>query len=89
MGYPVIEVKQVGKMGEAKCVLKLTQSRFISDGGADELKSIWQVPVGVISASSPDEPHTKLLLTGREGEFPIDGVDPKAWIKVSSSGRES
>jgi len=82
MGYPVVDADI--EVRDGQCWLKLRQSRFISDGGADEAKSIWQVPIGILTNSSATEPRAKILLTKAEEEFQLNDVNPNEWIKVGS-----
>uniref|UniRef100_A0A915EUB2 Aminopeptidase n=1 Tax=Ditylenchus dipsaci TaxID=166011 RepID=A0A915EUB2_9BILA len=82
MGYPLVTVDQ--QIDGEKRILKLKQARFISDGGADELNSIWQVPIEVISASDPSTPISKLLFTKSEDVLTVDGVKPTDWIKLNA-----
>ena len=84
MGYPLVSVERT-KNADGKCVLQLTQKRFITDGGGDELGSIWQVPIGIISEAhtNSDSPQFKKLLIKKEDRFELDGVKDGEWVKVS------
>lgn len=80
MGFPLVTVEQ--KVNGNKRLLKLTQERFIADGGKDELNSIWQIPINVVSDDSPLETKAKLLLTKPQQEFVVEDINLDGWIKV-------
>lgn len=80
MGFPLVTVEQ--KVDGNKRLLKLTQERFIADGGKDELNSIWQIPINVVSDDSPLETKAKLLLTKPQQEFVVEDINLDGWIKV-------
>lgn len=80
MGFPVVTVEQ--RMEGSKRILKLKQNRFIADGGEDELNSLWQIPIEIVTAADPKKASHKILFTKPEEEVTLDGIDPKHWIKV-------
>lgn len=80
-GYPLIIAEEERKDG--KLHLKLKQQRFLADGSTDE--TIWHVPVGICTASKPEEPVHKVLLTKKEDTFVLDNVAEGDWIKVNSN----
>lgn len=81
MGYPLVTVLEQ-KIEGRKRILKLKQNRFISDGGEDPLKSIWQIPIEVITANLGENTH-KLMMLEKEQEFVLNNVAEEDWIKVS------
>jgi puromycin-sensitive aminopeptidase len=82
MGFPIVQVEQ--KVVDEKQVLKLSQSRFLADGGKDEANPLWIVPITVTTQSSPETPIFCDILNSFEHEFTIDNVKPGDWIKVNS-----
>jgi puromycin-sensitive aminopeptidase len=82
MGFPIVKVDQ--KTDGEKRILKLSQSRFLADGGKDEANPVWLVPITVSTQSSPEEPIFRTILNSPEQEFAIDYVKPGDWIKVNS-----
>lgn len=82
MGFPLVTVSQ--KVDGTKRTLKFSQTRFLADGGKDDVNSLWRVPFTISSASSPDEAIFRGLLTEPEQEFTIDNVKADDWIKVNS-----
>lgn len=85
MGFPIVTVLEHRVEGR-KRVLKLRQSRFISDGSDDETNSLWIVPISLISSANPDLPK-QVLFTKREQEFVFEDIGENEWIKVSENGR--
>lgn len=81
MGYPLITIVDYKIEGQ-KRLLKLKQERFFFDGGNDELKRIWQIPIGVCTKSSPNTPKAKFLMTKSEEEFVLENIPEEDWIKV-------
>lgn len=82
MGFPMVTAEQ--KVEGNKRILKLTQTRFLADGGKDEANSLWRVPFTISSASSPNEAVFRGLLTEPEQEFTVENVGPEDWLKVNS-----
>ncbi|KAI1732802.1 peptidase family m1 domain-containing protein [Ditylenchus destructor] len=82
MGFPVVTVEQ--RVEGSKRILKLKQNRFIADGGEDELNSIWQIPIEVVTAADPKKASHKILFTKSEEEVTLDGIDPNHWIKLNA-----
>lgn len=54
----------------------------MSDGGKDELGSIWSIPIGITVGSRPSEIAHKLVMTKPTESFELDSADPNEWIKV-------
>ena len=81
MGFPLVSVVQRHLDGNRRELL-LKQSRFLADGGPDETKSTWHIPIGITSASSPNEVTYKVLLRESEATFTLDGIKSDEWVKV-------
>jgi puromycin-sensitive aminopeptidase len=82
MGFPIVKAEQ--KIDGEKRILKLSQNRFLADGGKDETNPSWLVPITVTSQSSPDEPIFRGIMNSAEQEFTIGNVKAGDWIKVNS-----
>uniref|UniRef100_A0AC34GDP0 Aminopeptidase N n=1 Tax=Panagrolaimus sp. ES5 TaxID=591445 RepID=A0AC34GDP0_9BILA len=82
MGFPIIKVDQ--KTDGEKRILKLSQSRFLADGGKDETNPSWLVPITVTSQSNPVEPIFRGIMNASEQEFSVENVKSGDWIKVNS-----
>ena len=82
-GYPLVQAEL--ERGDDQARLRLAQGRFLYDhllgGPGDE--TLWQVPVGVISARSGDT--TSALMAGREMTVLLPGrLAGDDWIKVNA-----
>uniref|UniRef100_A0A914XU65 Aminopeptidase n=1 Tax=Panagrolaimus superbus TaxID=310955 RepID=A0A914XU65_9BILA len=82
MGFPIVKVDQ--KIDGEKRILKLSQNRFLADGGKDESNPSWLVPITITSQSSPVEPIFRGIMNASEQEFTVENVKPGDWIKVNS-----
>ena len=82
MGFPIVNVEQ--KIDGEKRVLKLSQSRFLADGGKDDANPKWLIPITITTASSPQEPVFRAIMNESEQEFVVENVKPDDWIKVNS-----
>uniref|UniRef100_A0A1I7SBU0 Aminopeptidase n=1 Tax=Bursaphelenchus xylophilus TaxID=6326 RepID=A0A1I7SBU0_BURXY len=82
VGFPVVQVSEERLPGNKRKIL-LKQQRFLADGSTDD--TLWHVPIGICTASNPNEPVHKVLLTKAQDEFVLDGVDEKDWIKLNAS----
>lgn len=81
MGFPLVNVEQ--RIESGKRILKLRQGRFILDGKSDDQDLVWKIPINICAESSPDRAKFKILMTDREQEFELEGVQPNEWIKLN------
>ena len=86
MGYPVLTA-DIHRQGP-NATVRLEQQRFLYDHlleqGEDD-QSLWQVPVGIIGAGSPDK--ERALLVDRSGEVPRaqgTAAATDGWVKVNA-----
>jgi alanyl aminopeptidase len=65
---------------EGKPRLKLRQSRYLPVGSAGDENRAWQVPVCARYADGKETRRACTLLTGREGELPLEAAACPAWV---------
>lgn len=82
MGYPLVEINGYKNLN-GKCYLTLKQERFILGGQADELNSVWQIPITICTKSNPTTPKAKFFMTKSEEKFLLENIPKYDWIKVS------
>ncbi|KJH43794.1 peptidase family M1 [Dictyocaulus viviparus] len=82
MGYPLITVTE-WQQGTSR-ILKLSQKRFIADGGDDPENTLWQVPINVCIGSNPSEIAGKFLLVDRNQEIEVPNVAEGDWVKLNA-----
>lgn len=86
MGYPVVSISRDCE----KNVAKVSQSRFLSDGSADNSSSCWWVPVSWTDAKIADFNRTKpkfwLSCPGENQTFPVQDCDCSLWIIANIQG---
>jgi len=47
-------------------------------------ESLWEVPIGICTASSPQKSVHRFVLNEKEATVTIDNIKPNDWIKVIS-----
>ncbi|KAL3120399.1 hypothetical protein niasHT_005720 [Heterodera trifolii] len=84
MGFPLVSVEQRVLEGDRR-ELRLSQTRFLADGGPDEANNnpIWQVPFSIVTAADPTQAKAKFLLVKAEDTFILEGVKADEWVKVN------
>ncbi|CAD5218167.1 unnamed protein product [Bursaphelenchus okinawaensis] len=82
VGFPIVQVSEE-RLGDNKRKIILKQQRFLADGSTDD--TVWQVPIGICTASKPNETVHKILLTKPQDEFVLEGVSDGDWIKLNAS----
>ncbi|CAB3411733.1 unnamed protein product [Caenorhabditis bovis] len=82
MGFPVVKVSQ--RQEGNNRVLTLEQKRFISDGGEDNLQSLWQVPITISTGSNPSEVKSRFVLKERKQEYTLENIGAEEWVKLNS-----
>jgi puromycin-sensitive aminopeptidase len=70
-------------LGGNKRRLVVKQTRFLDDGTKDD-STVWQVPITIVTESSPNEIVHKALLTEREQEIILDNVADSDWVKLNA-----
>lgn len=80
IGYPLVTVEQ--KIDGNQRIIKLKQSRFLANGGKDELNSIWSIPIIINFGSNSSESKYKFLLKNLKEEIVLDNIKSDEWIKV-------
>lgn len=62
--------------------LLLKQKRYLADGQKDNSGSLWEIPIGIATETSPNEVTQKILFRDANGSFILDGIRSNEWIKV-------
>lgn len=81
MGFPIIKAEQM--IDGEKRILKLSQSRFLADGGSDN-KSSWLIPITISTQSSPNTPVFRAIMNSVEQEFVVENIKPDHWVKINA-----
>ncbi|KAK2165380.1 hypothetical protein LSH36_51g04005 [Paralvinella palmiformis] len=82
MGFPVLTVTQ--KVEGQKRILTIKQKKFCADGSAQGTESLWEVPIGICTASSPQKSVHRFVLNEKEATVTIDNIKPNDWIKINT-----
>ncbi|CAG9856112.1 unnamed protein product [Phyllotreta striolata] len=80
LGFPLIKVETHDV--ENGVNIKLSQTKYNSDGSQSTEKHIWMVPISISTSQNP-EVHENLLLTNESIEKTITGLKPTDWIKIN------
>jgi len=83
MGFPLVSVEQKLLDGNRRQLL-MTQQRFLADGGTDEKKPVWKIPICLTTSANPTGQKEVLLMTEPTQTFDLEGVKPDEWIKLNS-----
>ena len=76
-GYPVIFTEEGSRNG--KSILKLEQMRFLMDGSIDETYPLWNVPIGVMTPATVENPKF-MYMKGRRMTIPRT----TKWVKLNA-----
>ena len=79
-GYPVLIVKSKQKAGEI--ALELKQKRFLVDGSNDSKRTLWRVPVGVLTSGSTQTQTAFEYMDARRHKISVPLSDG-GWVKLN------
>ncbi|ESO94410.1 hypothetical protein LOTGIDRAFT_202512 [Lottia gigantea] len=83
MGYPVLKVER--KQESEKCILNISQNRFLADGKIGEGEDLkWLVPISITTSTSPTTPVKTILLDQDCVTVELPGVTQSQWVKINS-----
>lgn len=84
-GFPVVEVVQRREAADERVILEITQKKFSmkSELTAEEIKTIWSIPITVCTAREPDTEKMVCLLDEKCGQIIIENVTADDWVKVN------
>ena len=64
-GFPLVTVEENKQVSATKRQLVLSQKRHLDDGGEDEEKTLWNIPISIISKSSPQKILSSFVMKQR------------------------
>lgn len=84
-GFPVLEVVQRREAATKRVILEVKQKKFTmkSELTAEDLKSIWSIPITVCTAREPDTEKMECTLDEKCGQIIIENVAADEWVKVN------
>ena len=73
-GFPVVTIEEMVQLSPAKRQFKLTQKRHLDAGNEDDLKTLWNIPISVITKSSPDKKVATFVMKEKMEIVEVEGV---------------
>ena len=73
-GFPVVTIEEMVQLSPTKRQFKLTQKRHLDAGSEDELKTLWNIPISVITKSSPDKKVATFVMKEKMEIVEVEGV---------------
>ncbi|MBI2639868.1 MAG: M1 family metallopeptidase [Candidatus Sungbacteria bacterium] len=78
-GYPVLTVERHNKKNNGKTEFRLSQRRFLVDGGKDTAGLLWKIPVGMLTPEMKEPAY--VYMKGRR--MMMRGDSSAAWVKFN------